>query len=356
MDGARITWHASTSLEEPEWDQFLTRTPLGHIQQASRWALARQPDGWQPLRVLLSVDDELAGGFQLLTRTTRLGRIGYIYKGPVLTRPTPAMQDLLLGQVVATARDHRLRVVIAQPPDADAWPAKVFARHGFVDNHVFDVIAAGMLVDLAPGLDAVWAGLHKSTREQLRRAERKGVHVRLGDTADLAVFFRMMVATCERQRTAPSPASEEALRAIWNALAPPGWIRLWLAECEGECVAGLLGLCFGSRVTLWKKGWSGRYRERNPNRLLTFEAIRWAQQNGFALFDIARLDKQLALALQRGETPGQSEADGRDLFFLGFGGRPVVLPDSFLYVANPLLRPALKNRALCRGLRKLARW
>src|SRR5689334_11430067 len=90
----------SHGLEDADWDTFLQRSPLGQFQQSSIWAQAKASEGWSPVRILLTVGQNLVGGFQLLWKRSRLGRIGYVSKGPVVTPGHPGLAefaaDLLL--------------------------------------------------------------------------------------------------------------------------------------------------------------------------------------------------------------------------------------------------------------------
>src|SRR5256885_1684080 len=69
------------SSEDPKWDTFLQATASGHFQQSSLWALVKAAEGWRPVRLVITADDTAMGGFQILVRRTRLGKVGYIYKG-----------------------------------------------------------------------------------------------------------------------------------------------------------------------------------------------------------------------------------------------------------------------------------
>src|SRR5262245_2268685 len=81
--GRRTNAWLSTEAGAPAWDNFLRGTDLGQFQQSSLWAQAKQVDGWQSLRLILEQEQRIVGGFQILWRRTRFGRVGYIIKGPV---------------------------------------------------------------------------------------------------------------------------------------------------------------------------------------------------------------------------------------------------------------------------------
>src|ERR1017187_3150477 len=86
INGQQAAAWLSPELEDPYWDDFLKATPLGHFQQSSLWARAKDIEGWRPVRMILTLDGQIAGGFQILTAHTRFGLIGYVSKGPVVIK------------------------------------------------------------------------------------------------------------------------------------------------------------------------------------------------------------------------------------------------------------------------------
>lgn len=345
----------SSAADDGVWDDFLSATAQGHFQQSSHWARAKAVEGWQPVRVILTRDKEIVGGFQMLSRPSRLGRIGYISKGPVLTLAEPAAVELAFDAIFSAVRREKLRALIVQVPDEPGIEAWSFVAHRFAPNHLVQVISATLLIDTAGGMEDIRRRMRRTTTKDLKRAEKRGVKIREGTEADLGTFFRLMTETCRRQNTAPSPASEAALLGVWNAFRPQDAIRLTLAELEGEPVAGILCLCFGNRVTAWKKGWSGAHGERQPNQLVMFEAIQWSHRRGYHIFDCTAMNRSTAESLLNGNELSDDQKRGRDFFLLGYGGRPVLLPESWVYFANPVLRCLYRFLGGKQWIRALAR-
>jgi lipid II:glycine glycyltransferase (peptidoglycan interpeptide bridge formation enzyme) len=325
-------------LEDSCWDAFLESTSLGHFQQSSLWARAKQTEGWDTVRVVVTLDEEMVGGFQILIRQSRFGKIGYIYKGPVLVSEESSVLTFLVEVIASTVRLNHLKAIIVQPPDQAVIDEALMRKYHLLPNHLLHVISATLLVDLSNGLDKIRDGIRKNTAIEIRQAERRGIKIRQGDERDLNVFFRLMLATCERQQTKPIPATESALHSVWSIFNKKGRIQLFLAEFEYDIVAGGLCFCFGERVTIWKKGWSGQHREKHPNQLLLFKIIEWAQQRGYKLFDFAALDPHIASALLHGNSLSENQKKSRDFIHLSFGDRPMLLPPSYIYIPNIVTR------------------
>lgn len=337
LNGRSAKAYLSRELADPVWDDFLQRTSQGHFQQSSLWAQAKSIEGWRPSRVIVKIDGEIAGGFQILWRRSRLGNIGYIYKGPVCPKDDSEAAVFLVRLINWAARMERLSALIVQPPDETTIGSGVFAQHRFLPNHIKGVISATLVMDVSRGIDVIKREMRKTTLLEIKMAQARGITVREGGDKEIGVFFKLMLATCQRQRTRPAPATEAALRQVWKAFNPQGKIRLFLAGFEGRPVAAVLCLCFGNRVTLWKKGWSGEQSLRKPSQLVMFEAMQWSHANGYRLFDCAGMDRGIAESLLRGEPLSEVQKQSRHFFLLGFGGEPVLLPESKVLIRNPFV-------------------
>jgi peptidoglycan pentaglycine glycine transferase (the first glycine) len=341
-----LSARVSTDWMDPQWDEYLSRVPLGQFQQSSLWARAKKIEGWEPTRVLFLSNDQIAGGFQVLSRRARFGgRIGYVSKGPVPSLESNEMTEFAVRQLLDITRDRNLAVITVQPPDRSVLLSGLLTQNGFLPNRLLGVLTANLVIDLSPGIKEIETRMRPHTRQEIRQAVRRGVKIREGDDADLAAFFRLMLATCQRQQTEPNPGSEAALREMWIALHAGGHVRLSFAEYGGEAVAGLFSIPFGKRVTFWKKGWSGEHRDLHPNQLLFWEAIEWSASNGFESCDFAGMDVRLARAILSGETLTEEMRRTRDFFNLGFGGCPTILPEAFVYLSHPVFRLIYKGLA-----------
>jgi CelD/BcsL family acetyltransferase involved in cellulose biosynthesis len=329
----------SDNLADPAWDAFLERTPLGQFQQSSLWSQAKQVEGWRPVRVTFRAGDRIVGGFQILERRTRWGvKIGYVSKGPVMASEDPATLDYFLAQLKATAKARRLLALVVQPPDCSQIGAEPLERHGFLPNGLVDVIAATLRVDLAAGWDVLEKGFRRTLRQEMRQGVKAGVSVREGSGKDIAAFFDMMSDTCRRLGAVPNPKSVASLDALWQAMAPGKRIRLTIAERAGEPIAGLLSIACGRTLTFWKKGSTEQGRLCHADKVLFSEGIAWACGNGLAQCDFLSFSEDAARALLRGEPMPEEAKRTRDFLHLGFGGTPVLLPESRVLAPNVLLR------------------
>lgn len=325
--------HART---DAAWDDFLDQAACGQFQQSSAWARTKAVDGWRAERRFFDLPQGVRGGCQLLWKPTRLGRIGYVSKGPVLSDESDAVPAAAVAATVQAARRGGIRALILQPPDRSRIGSAQLAAQGFEPWPVESVIRSTAMVDLTGGRAAIEGRMDANRRYELRAAARRGVAVRWGGASDLATFFTLMRESCRRQNSAPNPSSLAALEAMWQAFRDR--IFLGLAEHEGRSLAGLLLVRHRDRLTLWKKGWNEQGANLYANSLLNAAALFRGAEMGCHEADFVGLAFGTAQALQAGRPLTEEQRRSRDMFNLKFGAEARLLPPAHLLVTSPVLR------------------
>jgi len=333
----------SPELNDPWWDEFLQVTPCGQFQQSSRWAQYKAGEGWNHHRVVVTEATGIVGGFQILWKKVRFGRIGYVSKGPV-AHPESATFVHGLGLLLKSAtRKLGLAALVLQQPDETQVLLPLGGEIGLVQSNPLNVVEATYLVETHDEMAVLRTRMSPSLRRNLRKSHGRPGVIREGTEADLPLFFQLMTATCHRQRTAPNPASIAAIRRLWAAFSPSRSIRITIAECDGVQPAAKLSLIFGQLVTVWKKGWDGSHREWHPNELLEEESLSWAQARGYRACDFCSFNRTVAERMLSGAVIPDSALSSRDAYHLRFGGRPKLLPRSLVMLSNPVLSWVYRN-------------
>jgi peptidoglycan pentaglycine glycine transferase (the first glycine) len=324
---------------ESEWDGFLESSPYGHFEQSAAWAKAKKFEGWRCERVEITKYEQIIGGFQLLYRHQGLVKIGYITKGPVCESEDVRFVALVINQIKSLAQKHKLSALLVQPAERDHTLPQKMLQRGFLPNRLHQLIEANLLIDVSQDYALIRNGMSRQTRQKIRQSIQRGVKIRVGGESNLPLFFQLMLATCRRQGNAkPNPRSLDSIRAIWKCLSKDNHVRLTFAEVENEPVSALLGILFGDRMTFWKKGWNSKHADRHPNELLFNEALEWAHKHRFTICDFAALDRGIAKTLIDGKKLSSQQLKSRHFSHIGFGGYPVLLPSSYVWFPNPIIR------------------
>lgn len=348
---SQASTQSSSVASAPRWDEFLRECPRGQFQQSSKWAAVKAQDGWQCHRRLAAGSEPAAGGVQLLWKSSRLGRIGYVSKGPVLASESPEWVDRIFGLLLADLCQLRLRAMILQPPDASTIDQDNLVNRGFNRETVQTVIRSTAIIDLAGGREAVFARMNRQVRREMRIAVRDGVKIASGDRDELRSFFHLMVESSRRQGSSPNPNRVELLESLWDNFFPA--VGLDLANVNGRSAAGLLTIAHGRRLTFWKKGWNAEVSRSFANCLLNGEVIGRACDRGFAEVDFVAMNPSVAACLTAGGALNDKQRASKDVFNLRFGATPRMLPPAQLLIISPVLRRLFR---LSTSLPHISRW
>jgi len=314
---------------DESWDLFLRDTHLGHFEQTSMWGEVKKRSGWGYLRGIVELTGALVGGFQIIYKKSIFGfAYGYISKGPVVSKESDWSYHVVLSGAQQILKSHGIRMAIVQLPDHGRVSEAVLDGLPSYSNHLKSVISANLEISLSQELEEIESRMARSMRKKVRQSTRRDIAIAEGSKEDLKTFFGLMTHSCNRQNTLPNPDSAMLLEVMWDQFLRISPLRLTFAVHDGEAVAGLLCVPFGKRCTQWKKGWSSKMDRVRPNEALAYENILWAKKNGFAVCDFAALDRRLAEKMIQGAPFEAADRKRRDMFNLGFGGDPVLLPKS----------------------------
>jgi lipid II:glycine glycyltransferase (peptidoglycan interpeptide bridge formation enzyme) len=339
--GILTAWKSNLP-DDPNWDGFLDSTPYGQFHQTSKWAQVRILDGWKPLIIIITHDDTIVGGFQILVRTkSHLGKIGLVLKGPVVSSNDASVVNFVIKILKKVARSNHINALIVQPPDRDKIVPKLLKKTGFSDNHLQYMIKDNtVLVDLRDDEAAIFSRVSPSNRKNIRKAVKNGLGMIEADKKDLTTFFSFMRTSCQRQKVSPSPSDVKFLEKLWDVFSRNGNIKLFFSGLDGEFISAQLLIPFGDTAYLWKGGWSGNHSKLHPNDFLNWETLKWAKANGYSYADIGAIDKTTAALIRRGEALKSEHTQTYSYFKLSFGGEVMQLTEGFIYICNPLIRGA----------------
>lgn len=340
----------TTEAEDPDWDDAVRAAPFGHFLQTASWGRVRAGQGWSVLRLAARSGGSALPVAQVLVRTTPLGALAYVPRGPVCG-PGDARWPWALARLRERLAPTCLaaRIEPNWPDGAEAGDA--IARAGLV--RVAPVQPRSTVrVDLTDDESRILGRMKQKWRYNVRLAERRGIRVRLGDERDLATFERLMDVTAERDAF-PRRASGY-YTDVWRHLGDAA--RLYVAAVEGADVAAILVVHCGATATYLYGASSDRERQRMPNHALQWAAMRDARRSGCAWYDLWGVPDEVGRAVAGGGQPEDAEVGEGGLwgvwgFKRGFGGEVWRSAGAADAVYRPLrYRIAASGLAVLRGL------
>ncbi|MFO7601514.1 MAG: GNAT family N-acetyltransferase [Candidatus Desulfacyla sp.] len=146
---------------------------------------------------------------------------------------------------------------------------------------------SGHVLLLNGDTDALFKAFRDSTRRNIKKAEKSGIHVEVDDSMEfLEKFYGLHCITRKHHGLPPQPF--DFFRKLHFHVIAQNQGRIFLAFHDGKAVAGDICLHFGSRAT-YKYGASDRRLQHlRPSNLLMWEIIRYYALRGFESLDLGR--------------------------------------------------------------------
>jgi lipid II:glycine glycyltransferase (peptidoglycan interpeptide bridge formation enzyme) len=271
------------------WNQTLLRLSAPHVLQSWEWGAFKSRHGWSATRWVLQQADGTPRAAALVLRR-RLPRLPfsllYIPKGPILDHADAPAWEAILAHLERLAHRRRAVFVKIDPDvshDEDAVCNRLSAR-GWRPSREQIQFRNTMTLDLTQDEDALLAAMKSKWRYNVRLAGRKGVRVRPGTMDDLPLLYAMYHETALRDGFVIRPLAY--YEDLWGSFIQRGLAQPLIAEVEGQAVAMVLLFYFGDRAWYMYGASRNQQRDKMPNHLLQWEAMRWAKSAGCAVYDM----------------------------------------------------------------------
>jgi len=181
-----------------------------------------------------------------------------------------------------------------------------------------------VILDLLQPMESIIEQMKPKWRYNYRLSIKKGVKVRQAEKSEIAVFYNLLKETSKRDRIAIH--GFEYYKALFENKVPE--IRLYLAEHEGDILAGIVTLFRGQQAVYLYGASSDKKRNFMPAYALQLKAIEDAKNFGCKNYDFF------------GIPPSNEKShsmSGLYQFKTGFGGRIIHRIGSWDYPCSRLL-------------------
>lgn len=275
--------------------------PYAHVLQTWEWGdFKRDTTGWQPLRLAFKRDDAVVAMVSLGVRTIGPFKLMYAPKGPALDYADAEVCAFVLDYLQNFARkqfavwlkiDPDVIAATGVPGDDDDIPNPAgqqmiegLQSRGwrFSDDQV--QFRNTITLDLTRSEDDLLAAMSSNTRRKIRVAARDGVTVRSATIDDLPILYQLYRETGARDAFLVRP--EWYYEEAWRKFMETGLAHALIAEFDGQPIAHVILFHFGQKCWYFYGASSNAERQRMPNYLLQWEALRWAKMQGYTIYDL----------------------------------------------------------------------
>lgn len=290
-----------------DWNALIVGLPGAHILQTWEWGQVKARVGWQPLpQVWRDAQGWPQAAGLVLERELHIGglqiplRVLYVPKGPLVDWSDTLLRARVLDDLQSLARkrsaiflkiDPDVILGTGEPGTPDAWENPMgtqvqaeLSSRGWQFSSEQIQFRNTVTIELSPSEDELLVGMKPKTRYNLRLAQKKGVLVRPGGISDLPLLYRMYAETSVRDGFVIR--DEAYYLNVWESFIHAGMAEPLIAEVEGIPVAAVIVFRFGQKAW-YLYGMSRQlHREKMPNVLLQWEALRRAKSAGCRVYDL----------------------------------------------------------------------
>jgi lipid II:glycine glycyltransferase (peptidoglycan interpeptide bridge formation enzyme) len=307
--------------ESPQsWNELIASLPMPHLLQTWEWAQVKARFGWQPMPFVWSGQPSAGNGqvkaaAMILKRSIPVGGFArkmsvlYLPKGPNLDWNDLPLRNRVLDDLQTFARRQGAIFVKLDPdvPLGTGVPGSEDAREesggqalrsellrrGWLFSQDQIQFRNTVLVDLTVSEEEMLARMKQKTRYNIRLAQKKGVTVRPALAADFPMLYRMYAETSVRDGFLIR--GEEYYQTVWRTFCPSFPItpspsqpfsEPLIAEVDGQPVAAVSMFYFAGQAVYLFGMSRDAHREKMPNYLLQWEAMRRAKALGCSLYNL----------------------------------------------------------------------
>jgi lipid II:glycine glycyltransferase (peptidoglycan interpeptide bridge formation enzyme) len=289
------------TINDPQvWNNSLRTMPYAHILQTWEWGeFKRVTTGWNPLRVAFRQGENVVAMASIGIRQIGPLKVMYVPKGPAMDYENAGLYTEVFDYLQRLARQNfavwlkidpdvvAARGVPNEPDDVLYLPGQsvihALQSRGWQLSGDQVQFRNTITLDLRPDEDALLAQMSQNTRRKVRTAEKKGVTVRAGTVNDLDMLYSLYKTTGDRDGFITRPL--DYYRQAWERFMQAGLAHVLIAEAEGMAIAHVILFHFGRACWYFYGASANEQRDKMPNYLLQWEAIRWAKAQGYEVYD-----------------------------------------------------------------------
>ncbi len=301
------------------WDELVRVHPHAHILQTSTWGRFKEAFGWQAETIRVR-----SQGALVLFHPLPLGMtLAYVPRGPLANWDNAGEVRELLAALDAACRARRA-ICLKWEPDLPNSPgcADWLTALGFQPSPQTVQPRRSMVVDLGGNEVEILARMKQKTRYNISLAAKKEVTARAAQSVvDVDTFNRLMTLTGVRDHFGVH--TRAYYRRAYELFRPLGQCELFLAEYQGEALAGVMAFALGRRSWYFYGASSDHERNRMAPYLAQWAAMRWARSCGALTYDLWGVPDEDEATLEAEFETRHDGLWGVYRFKRGFGGQLV---------------------------------
>jgi len=315
----------TTAEDLAHFDTWVHAHPYGTLWQSVEWKMYQEALGRETRIYALKEGKQILASALVVIDRTSFGLSTWDSpRGPVWGL---GIRDWELGKLVETIildakKDHCFCLYLSPPAalQATSYKLQASSRH--------EQPSATRIIDLTVSGEDILKQMKPKGRYNISVAEKHGIHV--GRSEDISAFMRLLKKTGQRDNF--SIHSARYYEAFLKDL--PGSFLLLASLPQGEPVAGVLGLIWGSKAYYYYGASDYEHRALMAPYALQWAAMRHCKAAGCTSYDL--------LGIAPPDAPPDHPWQGVSGFKEKFGGQVVTYPPEQQVILRPMANRLLK--------------
>ena len=276
-----------TSPDPDVWSRYVSEHPHGNIFQTPEMNLVyNSTENYQPL-VLALVDEnsEILSLLQavVIRQVRYLGRFAsrlVIQGGPLVSKNKKAYKTI---EILLKNLDNAICKKVIYSEIRNMWDTRdihqTLCEAGYkYTPHI------NFLIDLRKSPEEIFLKFKRDKKRAVRKAKNSGIKIKIANKLEeIEEFYRIISETYKRAGI-PKP-HRSLFFSVFKILSRRNLAKFFLADLDGEIIAGRLVLCYKDTIFDWYAGSKKDFMRYYPNELLVWYILKWGSENNYSVFD-----------------------------------------------------------------------
>jgi len=277
-------------ISKNEWKGFIESHRHGNVFQTRQiFDVYRATKRVQPFLVVVKTEDTISGIMVSYIEKEMNGLFGGLTArcitrgGPLISRglgprDKKNVLDLLLKEQDRVVGKKAIYMQYRNMWDTDDFRT-IFEKRGNEYNEHLNI-----LIDLKKGEDTLWNEMNKKRRNSIRKAEKTGIETKEARSEkDIQTIYEIYHDVYKHAKV---PISDNSMFvAAHKILGRKDMVKNLLAFHDGIPIGAISVLAYKGVLFDWYAGGLIEHRNKNPNDLLPWVAMKWGIENGYHTWD-----------------------------------------------------------------------
>ena len=273
--------------DKQSWDDFFTNSSIEtSFFQSFNWGRFQEKIGNQILRIRFTDKERIVGQALGVIINAKRGKYLYVRNGPAMFWDNYEQASEILSLLKNLAREKGLWFIRISPLlELDSPKARILESFDFSVSHMHDVDALDTwILSLEQTEEEILQGMRKSTRYEIRKAERNGVEIiKTRDSAYIDAFYEIYKNTIERQNW--TGYSKIFLKKQFEIFSEDGSALLYLSKYKEKFISGSIFIYYGDSSYYHYSGSLTEFKKIPSTSLIHWENIKEAKSRGLKKYN-----------------------------------------------------------------------